>query len=335
MTAIIELALTSVALAGLWGILAPALQPYAKRWRQRARLLAALGKEKAAGGRLYRHVDRMLYLVQPNYEAVTSAYRFFALTVFVFLAALFAVYTAAAGTAVPVTAGNPFLRNVGEAGSLKIGFGVSCFVAAVAAGVPYLILRVRYLSKSVQAGYDLLEVVKTLVRFADLAVDTALTKTAEALPERNVLKRPLKLWAFVLTAHTNESELKRETERFVRAIGTTFAVAFVSEVLFVYRTGGSYYEAMTRLAEAMEAQWVAVRNSRKDVSDAIQLGAYGNLLVILLVCGGTAYVLSWKVYAKLQFQTAVGAGFLAFVVVSTLVSLVVSLLLSRPRLDYK
>ncbi|WP_027092991.1 hypothetical protein [Cohnella thermotolerans] len=335
MIAIIELALTSIALVGLWGILSPALQPYARRWRQRARLLAALGKEKAAGGGFYRHVDRMLYLVQPNYEAGTSAYRFIALTAFVFLVTLFAVYTATAGTALPVTTGNPFLRNAGEAGSVKIGFGFACFAAIVAASVPYLVLRVRYLSKSVQAGYDLLEIVKTLTGVANLAIDTALTKTADSLPERNVLKRPLKLWAFVLTAHTHKGELKRETERFVRSIGTTFAVAFVSEVLYVYRTGGSYYEAMIRLAEAMEAQWIAVRNAQKEVSDAIQMGAWGNLLVTVVICAGTAFVLSWRVYARLQFQTAMGSVFFAVVVIGVLISLVVSLVLSRPRLDYK
>ena len=333
--AIIELVLTGVALAGLWGILSPALQPYAKRWRQRARLLASLGKEKATGGRLYRHVDRMLYLVQPNYEAVTSAYRFFALTAFVFLATFFAVYVATSGATVPITTGNPFLRNIEETGSLKIGMGFAFIVAAISAGVPYLVLRIRYLSKSVQAGYDLVEVVKTLTRFAHLAIDTALTKTAESLPERNVLKRPLKLLAFTMTAHTYEGELNRETERFVRSIGTTFAIAFVSEVLFVYRTGGSYYEAMTRLVEAMESQWIAVRNAQKEAADAIQMGAWGNLIVTVAICAGTAFVLSWPVYAKLQFQTAIGAGFFVFVVIGILISLIVSLILSRPRLDFK
>jgi hypothetical protein len=327
--------LYTITFIGLCGLVAPAFQPYRRRTQQRITVVANLGKQKTASYSWFKHLDRMLYLANPRYEAQTSVYRFLAYCLLLGAATFWSVYFFTSELPFRLTTSNPFLEDSNQIRNVRLGLGFALFVSLLAACFPYAGLRVRYLKRKVQGGYDLLDVVKTLSRFSHLSLDSALSRTADTLSDGNALKKPLKLLVFTVSGYTFESELRHEADRFVQAIGTTFAVAFISNILLVHRSGGNLRETLLQLTEEMEQQMVSVLSARKDVSDAISMGSWGNLLIVLSMCGGMAFVLGWPVYTRLQFQTVSGVVFFTTILVTTIASFAVSLFLSRPRLDYK
>jgi hypothetical protein len=335
MLVVLKWVLYLLALGGLWGLISPLLRPQLRRTRERVRLLTKLGKERLTSSRMFHHLDQMLYLVQKKYEPGVSVYRFFSFSGFWFAATFFTAFFFTSQLPMTLATSNPFLPSSERVGDVRLGMTFSVFVAIIAAFIPYLALQIRYLTRKVKAGYDLLAVVKTMPRFTHLALDTALQKTAEVLPEGNVLKKPLKLFVFTLSGHTFPEELRREGERLIQIIDTTFGVVFVTNILYAYRTGGHVEDFLFRLQESMEDQLIAVQNAKKDVGDAIAMGAYGNVVAVIGVAFGLGYMLGWSIYLRLQFQTVVGVQMFGMVLVTTLASLIVSLLLSRPKLDYK
>lgn len=335
MLVVLKWLLYLLALGGLWGLMTPLLRPQLRRTRERIRLLSKLGKERLTSSRLFHGLDQMLYLVQKKYEPGVSVYRFFSFSGFQFAATLFTVFFFTSQLPMTLASSNPFLPSSERVGDVRLGVAFSVFVAVLATFIPYLVLRVRYLSRKVKAGYDLLDIVKIMPRFAHLALDTALQKTADVLPEVNVLKKPLKLFVFTLSGHTFPEELRREGERLIQIIDTTFGVVFVTNILYAYRTGGNVEDFLFHLQASMEEQLISVQNAKKEVGDAIAMGAYGNVLAVIGVAVGLGYMLGWSIYLRLQFQTVVGIQMFGMVLVTTLASLIISLLLSRPKLDYK
>lgn len=332
----LKIAAYLLTLVGLWGLTLPAFRPYIRRTQQRMRRLSQLNKQKTSSTRLFRHLDQQLYLVdRQKYDQSVSVYRFLYRSLAIFAGSFLVSYLITSEIPLHLTSSNPFMSGDASIGQKKIGVGFSFILAIIAATGPYLILRIRYINQKVRAGWDLLDVVKTLARFGHLSLDTALIRTSESLPESNVLRRPLKILAFAMASHTHESEIRQESERFIEAIGTTFAVAFISDLMYAYRSGGEWQGSMLRLSEMMDNRQTAILNAKMEVSDAIGMGAYGNLLVIIFTCGGVAYLLGWSVYTQLQFQTVTGIVMLLLVLISTAVSMIISITLSKPRLDYR
>lgn len=322
-----------LSLISLGGMLYPALTPYIRKTKQRMRLLNKLGKIKKRSTS-FTHIETMLYLVSKNYEPVASVHRFFIFTLLLFVASFFTIFFFTSELTMTLTTSNPF-GNIDTMDNLRLGIGFSIFISLIVATTPYLILRVRYMSRKVKAGYDLLELLKVMSRHAHLAVDTSLSRTADELPVSNVLKRPLKLLSFSFTSYTYEDELQREAERFVRVIGSTFAVSFSSDLIHEYKTGGGMGRSLETLITSMENQLLNILEGKSEMSDAIHLGTWINMISIIVVCGGTAISIGWSNYARLQFQTVQGVIFLGLILISTLASFVIGLFLNKPRLDYK
>lgn len=335
MVALINCMLYGLVLAGLGGLVRPALEPFVKQqgrlWERRARRGLA---RWSMIEHLHRHLDPLLYLTRPDYEPGASVNRFLLRSVFWF-AGTWILMELAGELPLHLHTANPFLEGV-QLEQRPVSWGFACWVSIVVSLLPYVRLRLVFQRKQVQAGYDLLDVVKVLARYTHMSVDVALGSAADALAPANVLLRPLKMLALAFSSYGSERELHEETERFVTAIGTTFAVTFVSDVLYQHKEGGNALRtSLLGLSESMEEQRTAVREGRKGVYDAIALGSYGNVLVFLVTSSSMAYLLTWPVYWKLQFQTAVGLTFITIIGVSMIVSFVISSFLSHPKLDYK
>jgi len=332
---LIDWMLYGLVLTGLGGLVLPVLEPYVKQqgrlWERRAR--RGLARWRLVE-HLHRHLEPLLYLTRKDYEPGASVNRFLLRSVFWFVGTL-VMLVLAGELPLQVHTSNPFLEGI-HLEQRRISWGFACWVSLIVSLLPYLRLRLVFQRKQVQAGYDLLDVVKVLTRFTHLSVDVALGFTADALASTNVLLRPLKMLALSFSSYGSERELQEEVERFVTAIGTTFAVTFVSDLLYQHKEGGNALRtSLLGLSEAMEEQRTAVWEARKGVHDAIALGSYGNVLVFLVTSGSMAYLLTLPVYLKLQFQTSVGFVFLTIIGISMIASFVISSFLSHPKLDYK
>lgn len=285
--------------------------------------------------RVHRHLDPLLYLTQTDYEPGVSVKRFLFKICFLFAGTFVIVFVLIGELPLLLPSSNPFLEGF-RLGQARISWGFACWLSLIVSVLPYIRLQVAFQRKHVKAGYDLLEIVKVLARFTHVSIDVGLDRTTGAIAPANVLMRPLKMLALSFSSYGSERELRNEVERFVVAIGTTFAVTFVSDLLYQHKEGGyALRTSLLGLSEAMEEQRSAVLEARKGVHDAIALGSYGNVLVFLVTSCSMAYLLSLPVYLKLQFQTATGLGFLTVILVSMIASFVISSFLSHPKLDYK
>lgn len=280
------------------------------------------------------HLDKMLYLVSRRYEPIVSVHRFLWTTLIVCVTSFFSLFVLTSEIPLTLATSNPF-GSVQTRGNIRLGIGFSAFASCLAGVLPYLILRLRYVARKVKASYDLLDALKVIARHAHLAVDTALSRTADDLSSANVLKRPLKLLSFSFASYMYEEELKREAERFVRVIDSTFAVSFASDLIHAYKTGGGIKDSLEILITSMENQLIRVLDGKSELSDAIHVGTWINLLSIIALCGGISASIGWTAYAKLQFQTVQGVVFMTLILVTTLIGFVIGLFLSKPRLDYK
>lgn len=325
---LIMLSTTCLAIA-----LYPLVSPYFRRTRQRVRILANLNKDRRKSK--FEQLERMLYLVSKKYEESVSVYRFFMLTTLVFVMTFITVYIFTSGLSINISNSNPFASSSSLQPNIKVNIGFSLFISLIALSMPYLVLRVRYAAKIVRAGYDLLDVLKILSKHSHLAVDTALSRTADELLVTNVLKQPLKLLSFTFASYTYERELQVELQRFVKVIDTTFAISFATDLAHTYMSGGHMQHFLNSLIESMENQLLVINEAKKEFADGISLGKWINLFSVIIVCGGTSAMIGWSVYSKLQFQTSQGILAAGFIILSILISFVTSLILSKPRLDYK
>lgn len=88
------------------------------------------------------------------------------------------------------------------------------------------------------------------------------------------------------------------------------------------------------LNRSMEQQRETILTVKAGSRDAISLGLYGNLIVLVSSVGTFIYMLKPDVYFKLQFETSVGIIFLTIIISGLFISFIISTVLARPKLDY-
>lgn len=189
---------------------------------------------------------------------------------------------------------------------------------------------------SIKASFELLDVVKILSKYTYLSVDVALVKTSNFLGDESVLKRPLRLLANTFANYSNEEELQFAANRFANSISTTFARVLISDLIYAEKEGTQFLStSLLELNMSMEQQRETIITVKSANSDPITLGLYVNVLVLFAVVGTFMVMLGPSVYYKLQFQTKVGLYFLAFIIATLFLAFAVSMILSRPKLDYQ
>ncbi|MNV81339.1 hypothetical protein D3C71_1750000 [compost metagenome] len=145
----------------------------------------------------------------------------------------------------------------------------------------------------------------------------------------------MKLLGAAFSNYSNEKELVEEAGRFSNAIGTTFALEFISDLLYAEKEGTRYLKSsLMLLNRSMEQQRETILTVKAGSRDAISLGLYGNLLVLVSTVGTFMYMLKPDIYFQLQFETTVGLSFLMVIVSGLFISFVISTILARPKLDY-
>lgn len=286
---------------------------------------------------LYRHLDNFLYFVHQNYEPGVSVMRFVVRTVIVFIAVFLSGLLTISELPGRLSFNNPFLDGItfNEGQSIQEAWRFPFFMAVISAMIPYFRMRYIYAQRKVHGSYDLLDVVKISTKFTHLSVDSILDRTADFLTDKNVLKGPLKLLGATFSNYSNEKELAQEAGRFSGAIGTTFALEFISDLLYAEKEGTRYLKSsLMLLNRSMEQQRDTILTVKAGSRDAISLGLYGNLLVLVSTVGTFMYMLKPDVYFQLQFETTVGLSFLMVIISGLFISFVISTILARPKLDY-
>ncbi len=286
---------------------------------------------------LYRHLDNFLYFVHQNYEPGVSVMRFVGRTVIVFIAVFLSGLLTISELPGRLSFNNPFLDGItfNEGQSIQEAWRFPFFMAVISAMIPYFRMRYIYAQRKVHGSYDLLDVVKISTKFTHLSVDSILDRTADFLTDKNVLKGPLKLLGAAFSNYSNEKELAQEAGRFSGAIGTTFALEFISDLLYAEKEETRYLKrSLMLLNRSMEQQRDTILTVKAGSRDAISLGLYGNLLVLVSTVGTFMYMLKPDVYFQLQFETTVGLSFLMVIISGLFISFVISTILARPKLDY-
>ncbi|WP_036668365.1 hypothetical protein [Paenibacillus sp. HW567] len=330
---------------GLWLLVKPLIERHLRQLGQKIDLgmslrISLFGKKVSSNKKrrwLYRHLDDLLYFVHRKYEPGISVMRFSIRTLFLFSAIFISGLLTLRELPGHLSFSNPFLEGISFDDRLPVqgAWRFPLFVAMIAASVPYLRLRYGYTQRKVRGSYDLLDVIKIAAKFTHLSVDSILSKTADLLTEENVLKTALRLMGAAFANYSNERELTYEAERFARAIGTTFAVEFVSDLLYCEKEGTRYLKnTLMMLSRSMEQQRETILTVKAGSRDAISLGLYGNLVVLVSSVGTFIYMLKPDVYFKLQFQTSVGLTFLMVIISGLFISFMISTILARPKLDY-
>lgn len=286
---------------------------------------------------VYRHLDNLLYFSHRKYEPGLSVLRFSMRTVFLFAAVFVSGLLTLRELPGQMSFSNPFLEGISfnERLPVKGAWRLPLFVAVISASIPYLRMRYACAQRKVRGSYDLLDVIKIATKFTHLSVDTILSKTTDFLTEDNVLKTPLRLLSAAFANYSSENELNEEASRFATAIGTTFAVEFVSDLLYCEKEGTRYLKSsLMMLNRSMEQQRETILTVKASSRDAISLGLYGNLVVLFSSVGTFMYMLKPDVYFKLQFETSVGITFLMVIISGLFISFIISTVLARPKLDY-
>lgn len=286
---------------------------------------------------LYRHLDNLLYFAHPKYEPGISVMRFVTRTAIVFFAVFFSGLLTLSELPGRLSFNNPFLEGItfNEGRPVQGAWRFPLFIAVISASIPYFRMRYRFAQRKVHGSYDLLDVVKICTKFTHLSVDSILDRTADYLTDKNVLKGPLKLLGATFANYSSEKELVEEAGRFSNAIGTTFALEFVSDLLYAEKEGSRYLKSsLMLLNRSMEQQRETILIVKAGSRDAISLGLYGNLVVLVSTIGTFMYMLKPDVYFQLQFETTVGLSFLMVIISGLFISFVISTILARPKLDY-
>jgi len=317
------------AAAGLAGLLAPAYRAAARQ----THISFQRHKTQVQASPFYAHLDTMLSLLRPDRAHQVWQFGYQAAVIFAFtLCASFLLFIALPSW---LTGNSLLAGSASKIGSPSVGVVFSLMAAGACVTLYYMYIRIRFVFKQIKAGYDLLDVVRTLPRFAHLSVDEALLAAATQLGAKCTLYRPLRLLAVCLTGYQKEEELEAEAKRFAAVVNTTFAVAFISDLLFAVRTGSSWRDSLVALGQSMQSRLSVILDAKREMSDAIQTGLWGNALSLVAICGGLAGVIGWHVYAPLQFQTVVGAGLLLLNLAAIAAGVLIALRLRMPALDYK
>ncbi|OKP79465.1 hypothetical protein A3844_28455 [Paenibacillus helianthi] len=342
---VLQVAFHLLIAGGLWLLVKPLIERHLRQLGQKidqrmSLRISLFGKRVSSNKKrrwLYRHLDDLLYFAKRKYEPGISVTRFLIHTLFLFSAVFLSGMLTLSELPGHLSFSNPFLEGISfdERIPVQGNWRFPLFVAVIAASIPYLRTRYLYAQRKVRGSYDLLDVIKIATKFTHLSVDSILTKTAEFLTEESVLKTPLRLLGAAFSNYSNERELTREAERFAGAIGTTFAVEFVSDLLYCEKEGTRYLKnTLMMLSRSMEQQRETILTVKAGSRDAISLGLYGNLVVLVSSVGTFIYMLKPDVYFKLQFQTTVGLTFLMIIIAGLFISFMISTILARPKLDY-
>ena len=326
MTAIyLKWALSIVALLGLFGLVFPSFKPLYKT----SRLFIKNKSQQVKKSFIYRHLDDLMYLARGTNNVARYLYTSAALAVGTFAIALLVAAD------LPKPAGNAFFRGNISIGTTQSQFLFAALSSILAIVLQYITLRILAFFRQRKAGYDLLIVVKTMPQFSDLSIDEALALTAERVGKKNLLQKPLRILSYVLTSYKRQIELEYETQRFISAVNTTFAVAFISDIVYAHQSGTPWHESMFALGDAMEIRLSSILDAQKNMGDAIHTGLWGNAVSMIGIIGGIIWLLGWPVYASLQFRTTTNMLLFMLTVISILASTVLSLYLMKPALDYK
>lgn len=284
--------------------------------------------------RLRDHIENMMILANKDFEVSVSYHRFI-FTSILFAVAVFISFYFAIGNIPNQLTNNPFsidlTNDVGNAASWR----VSLIFSVITLFTPYLILRFRYLKAFTKASYDLMEPVKFMTKYSHLSVHQALIETAKILPDHNVLKLPIRQLSMSYISYRNEEELVNANNRFALLVGTTFASQFINNLMYAEREGSrTMKNDFQILHKAMEIQRETILEVKANSRDAVQMGLYINLFVFLALTGTLMFFLRPSVYLKFQFETAIGLTLFTLITLSYVFSVLFSIGLSRPKLDY-
>ncbi|WNS41023.1 hypothetical protein [Paenibacillus sp. MMS20-IR301] len=330
---------------GLWLLVKPLTHRHLRQWGQKLDFkmnlrISLFGKKVSTVNKkmwLYRHLDDLLYFAHRKYEPGISVMRFVSRSGLLFAAVFISGLLTLRELPGHMSFSNPFLEGISlnEGTPVRGAWRLPLFLAVITASIPYLRLRYRYAQRKVRGSYDLLDVIKIATKFTHLSADSILSRTSDLLADENVLKTPLKLLGAAFANYSNERELNMEAGRFAGAIGTTFAVEFVSDLLYSEKEGTRYLKgSLMMLNRSMEQQRETILTVKASSRDAISLGLYGNLIVLVSSVGTFMYMLKPDVYFKLQFETTVGLTFMMIIIAGLFVSFMISTILARPKLDY-
>lgn len=334
---VIRLIFQLIVLFGIWQIIKPIVYQQINLSESKRDLRKNLKKRRERTLKIrkgiYKHLDDLLYLVQKGYAPGASVTRFLIRSVFMFVAMFLLSYLLLRGVPSLINPDNPFLQNTVT--PTKESWQFPLYLAILAAVLPYLQLRYRYSIRQAKGSYDLLEVVKIYAKYCYLSIDVALHRTSEFLGEDNVLRDPLKSLAEAFANYRTTAELNEEAARFTRAVSTTFASNFVSDLLSAEREGTHFLNSsLLDLNQAMETQRETIMEVKANNRDAVSLGLWVNLFTFIVCVGSFMFLVSPKVYFKLQFQTTIGLTFLVIIIGSFFAALIMSVILARPKLDY-
>lgn len=280
---------------------------------------------------IFRHLDKLLFLTAKDFQSGISSFRFLMRCLYLFLATFLTLLLV--GEYPTFMSSNPFVDS--NIVMTDISWTAMGIISLVVGFLPYIFLRFRYHRNVVKSSYDLADVIKIMSRHAHFAISPALRRTADDLPASNVLRRPLYILSDLFSSYSSHEELQAEALRFSSSIGTTFAMQFIMDLLSFEKDGiKNLKTSLLFLNETMELQRQAILKVKEQNQDAISLGLWVNAFVILLVSGFGVYYLTPNVFFKLLFQTNLGLYLLVFMLFSFVLSFLVSLLLSRPKLDY-
>lgn len=344
---LIQFALHLLVALGIWLMVKPLLKEGIRLTAQR--MSYRLDRRKRRPGQragivqgrkplpLITHLDRLLYFTRPNDEPGTAAAGFILASLLLALVVFLSGLLAFRELPGHLVFRNPFLEGVTFDGrqSKDGAWRLPLFLALLTGILPYLRVRYIYAHNQVKGSYNLLDAVKIAAKYTHLPVDALLSRTADSLEQGNVLIKPLKLLSGAFANYSNEFELVTEAQRFAGAVGTTFAVEFVSDLLYCEREGGFYLKhSLLMLTRSMEQQLETILTVKANSRDAISLGLYGNLVVLFFSVGTFIYMLKPAVYFHLQFETKAGLTFLVVILSGLFLSYVISSVLSKPKLDY-
>ncbi|AIQ39703.1 hypothetical protein [Paenibacillus sp. FSL R5-0912] len=330
---------------GLWLLVKPLIERHLSQWGQKMDFrmnlrMSLFGKKVSMINKrmwLYRHLDDLLYFAHKRYEPGISVMRFVTRSGMLFTGIFLSVLLTLRELPGHMSFNNPFLEGIvlNEGTAVQDAWRLPLFLAILSASIPYLRMRYTYVQRKVRGSYDLLDVIKIATKFTHLSADSILSRTSDLLAGDNVLKTPLKLLGAAFANYSNERELNEEAGRFAGAIGTTFAVEFVSDLLYCEKEGTRYLKSsLMMLNRSMEQQRETILTVKASSRDAISLGLYGNLVVLVSSVGTFMYMLKPDVYFKLQFETTVGLTFMMVIIAGMFISFMISTILARPKLDY-
>lgn len=307
-----------------------------KRDELRNRILQSIQGNKKIGV-FKQHIEDQMILVKKNYQPGIFYYRFVFISVGFAIATMIIIYVAL--QQMPLQLSNdpfaPAKEVLNQNGAASTEWLVSVIIGLVALVLPYLRLRYQYAIAYARASYDLLEPTKLIAKFAHLSVDKALLETAKSMSDENVLKHAVRRLSSSFTTYRDEKELLQATRQFSGLVGTTFVNQFVNNLVYAERQGGQQMKKdFQSLNQAMEEQRETIMEVKANGRDAVQLGTYVNAVVILALCGTMVYLLKPSIYMKFQFGTSIGVAFFTALLISYLLSVFLSIILSRPKLDY-